>query len=113
MHLVTSTGADANSFFLYMEVKGKIEEYYKSLKFDDLSIYRPGFLDRENKRFGEKLAALFVKGIPVSDVAKSLQLRAEFLAENPVAAGDVSVFDNKAMNKIIHDAATAAPSANL
>jgi oxidoreductase len=112
MHLVTSQGADPSSFFLYMEVKGKIEEYYKNLKFDDLSIYRPGFLDREKKRFGEKLASIFVSGISVDTIGKAMVTRAIQLADRPVATKpDVQYFDNKRILGI--DAAAGAPNSNL
>jgi len=53
---VTAMGADKDSWFLYPETKGKIEEDLKELKFKRLRIYRPGFLKREDSdRFLERL----------------------------------------------------------
>ena len=43
-HLLTSTGAKANSWLLYPSTKGKVEEAVKMLAFNKLSIYRPGLL---------------------------------------------------------------------
>ncbi|XP_028411804.1 oxidoreductase HTATIP2-like [Dendronephthya gigantea] len=78
MSLLTSTGANANSWFLYMKTKGQIEEDCKKLNFDRLSIFRPGLLDRgQDKRFVEKAVGLFWKAIQVSDVAKGMRIDAE------------------------------------
>eukprot|EP01133_Synstelium_polycarpum_P001466 gene1466-1703_t len=46
MHLLTSTGANANSWFLYMKTKGEIEEEMKRQQFKSLSIYRPAKLEQ-------------------------------------------------------------------
>ena len=57
--LVSSVGADADSMLPYSRVKGELEDYARSLKFEGLDIYRPGVLTgaRDEKRFGESLAA--------------------------------------------------------
>ena len=46
VHLLTSAGANAKSFFLYLKTKGEAEENYKNLNFQNLTIWRPGMLDR-------------------------------------------------------------------
>ena len=83
-HLLSSQGANANSYFLYTEIKGKAEEALKALEFDRLSIYRPSVLlvDREENRFGERLARGFLGtfdrsrnfSIKIEDVAKVMAL---------------------------------------
>ena len=52
-HLLTSKGSNSNSMFLYPSTKGKVEEAVTNLRFDKLSIYRPGLLlcSRDNRRF--------------------------------------------------------------
>lgn len=58
--VVSSTGADPSSFFLYPQVKGQVEQMFieaaKEHAFK-LRIYRPGFLEceRENKRWAEEV----------------------------------------------------------
>jgi len=56
-HLLTSKGSNSNSMFLYPSTKGRVEEAVMNLKFDRMSIYRPGLLlcSRENKRFFEEM----------------------------------------------------------
>lgn len=64
-HLVSSTGANKNSLFLYPEVKGKAEEAVSNLGFEQTAIYRPKFLiaenGREEARIGEKIAITILK----------------------------------------------------
>lgn len=42
--LVSSAGADSNSMFAYLKMKGELEDKLKELKFDNLIILRPGAL---------------------------------------------------------------------
>jgi len=56
--LVTSMGADHNSFLLYPKTKGQAEEECKKVGFDKLSIFRPALLltSRNESRPFERLA---------------------------------------------------------
>jgi len=56
-NLVSSGGANKNSMFLYMKVKGEVEEELKQMNFERLSIYQPGMLlcNRTEARTGESL----------------------------------------------------------
>jgi len=56
-HLLTSKGSNSGSMFLYPSTKGKVEEAVIDLKFNKLSIYRPGLLlcSRDNRRFLEEI----------------------------------------------------------
>ncbi|WP_338815273.1 oxidoreductase [Bernardetia sp. Wsw4-3y2] len=83
--LVSSMGADKDSFFYYNEVKGKIEDSISQLDFEKITIVRPSLLlgDREEERLGEGIAQTFSKlfspiipakydGIEASQVAKAM-----------------------------------------
>ncbi|KAJ6647791.1 Oxidoreductase HTATIP2, partial [Pseudolycoriella hygida] len=62
-HLVSSGGANKNSFFLYPKTKGQTEEDVSKLDFERLSIYRPGLLmvNREEKRTVESVLQAIAK----------------------------------------------------
>ena len=93
-HLVTATGANADSPLFYNEVKGKVEEAIIALGLKSLYIYRPSLLLGERKEFrlGEEIAkaisafiSFFVIGsrrgrlwsIKGQDVAKTMYLEAQ------------------------------------
>lgn len=83
-HLESSRGADKNSNFLYLKVKGQVEAEIEALGFDRFAIYRPGVLlvDRQESRPMEYLARKFFSAlntvgsssmsIPIQAVAKAL-----------------------------------------
>ncbi len=56
--LVSSMGADKNSFFFYSQVKGEIENAIQQLGYWSVHIFRPALLlgKRKEVRVGEKLA---------------------------------------------------------
>ncbi|CAG5091603.1 Oidioi.mRNA.OKI2018_I69.PAR.g13159.t1.cds [Oikopleura dioica] len=62
-HLLTSQGSNANSFFLYPQVKGQVENFCTDLNFPKLTIYQPGLLmcDREESRTGEAIFRTIMK----------------------------------------------------
>lgn len=65
--LVSSLGADPNSLFFYNKVKGKIENYLKTMKFPCLGIFRPSLLlgERKEERPGEKWSGPLLKTLNV------------------------------------------------
>ncbi|KAG8001149.1 Oxidoreductase HTATIP2 [Nibea albiflora] len=83
-HLESSRGADKNSNFLYLKVKGQVEADIEALGFDRYAIYRPGVLlvDRQESRPGEWMARKFFgafsavfsssMSIPIPAVAKAM-----------------------------------------
>ncbi|XP_070687041.1 oxidoreductase HTATIP2 [Pempheris klunzingeri] len=83
-HLESSRGADKNSNFLYLKVKGQVEADIEALGFDRYAIYRPGVLlvDRQEKRPAEWLARTFFSAcsavgstsmsVPIQEVAKAM-----------------------------------------
>jgi uncharacterized protein YbjT (DUF2867 family) len=61
--LISSAGANVNSKFFYLRIKGELEEKVKSLPFNKIRIFRPSLLlgERSEKRFGEKAAERILK----------------------------------------------------
>ena len=56
MALLTSQGANPNSWLLYPRTKGETEQEFRSIGFERLAIFQPGLLDRSpNARFVERL----------------------------------------------------------
>jgi uncharacterized protein YbjT (DUF2867 family) len=86
--VVSALGADADSRIFYNKVKGEMEEAVKKLPFTAVHIFQPSLLlgERQEKRFGEQAAAVFMKGagflfngplrkykgIPAKSVAKAM-----------------------------------------
>ncbi|KAI0985342.1 hypothetical protein GJ496_006897 [Pomphorhynchus laevis] len=65
-NLITSIGADSNSFNSYLKAKGEIEEEVRSIGFQCISIYRPAFLiavKRKDSRLLETLTSIFAKPV--------------------------------------------------
>lgn len=58
--LLTSIGANPKSPFLYMQTKGRIEEYVKAKGFPRVSLFRPSLLiaSRQESRPGERIAQI-------------------------------------------------------
>ncbi|GFS19985.1 oxidoreductase HTATIP2 [Elysia marginata] len=63
--IVSSRGADKKSTLLYPRTKGQVEEALKLMKFQRLSIYRPGMLlsKREEKHLLEVLTGFVLKHV--------------------------------------------------
>jgi uncharacterized protein YbjT (DUF2867 family) len=61
--LVSAMGANIASKIFYNRVKGEIEVAISSVPFQGVNIFRPSLIlgDRNEKRFGEKIAAIFSK----------------------------------------------------
>lgn len=49
MFLVSAVGVKAGSWFGYIDTLGRREDAFKSMGFSRLGIYRPGFIDRQEK----------------------------------------------------------------
>ena len=99
--LLTSMGANFKSLFLYMRVKGQVEEAIKQLRFPKLSIYRPGLLlNREHDhRIGEKIASYipFISKIEAADVGRVMLEHA--VGDSPLAPTE----NTSQVNVIVHD----------
>ena len=57
LSLVSSLGANENSLFFYIKIKGKLEQAVKLLNFDNIQIFQPPYLIRQPEliRSGEKI----------------------------------------------------------
>lgn len=101
--IVTAQGSNADSWFLYMQTKGRIENALKALGFSRLSIFQPGLLLRpDNNRLGEKLATWFMPSLPTSTLAAAMlqdaldQPRPASTERRP----EVEVFGNNVIKQI-------------
>ncbi|KAG7391256.1 Oxidoreductase htatip2 [Phytophthora boehmeriae] len=76
MGLLTSQGANKDSWFLYPQTKGEVEDKVQQLKFSRLSIFRPGMLQRGDLLRGtEKMFGWMIPGayqITAGAVAKGM-----------------------------------------
>jgi len=105
--LLSSTGADKNSFFLYTKTKGQAEEGLKSKHFPVLSIFRPGaLLNRENdKRWGESLLKYipFFPKIEATDMARAMRVEAELILErkNIQKSTEVNIYNNDQIKSLL------------
>lgn len=73
--LVSSTGSNPDSWFMYLRVKGECERDLKLKQLNLLSIFQPGLLrNRKDARTIEKIVQVlpFVSGIEAKDAASSL-----------------------------------------
>ena len=73
--LVSSIGANKNSFFFYPKLKGALESSVKSLKFNRIHIFQPPSLIRQPElmRSGEKYSINFLHRINKLGFLKSLK----------------------------------------
>jgi len=102
MHLLTAQGANPNSWFLYPKTKGEIEESMKKEAFPNLSIYRPGFLERgKTDRWVENVLGKLISGLPVSTLAKAMKNAAiTQLSEPTPSTPQTHMFYNKDIYKL-------------
>ena len=74
--LLSSTGSDQRSMFLYMRTKGRVEAACKEVGLQQLTIYRPGLLmhRRNDKRIGETILSCVpgVTKIESADMGKAM-----------------------------------------
>ncbi|CAI5723587.1 unnamed protein product [Hyaloperonospora brassicae] len=71
--LLTSQGANKDSWFLYPQTKGEVEDKVQQLQFDRWSVFRPGMLQRGDLLRGtERMFGWMIPGISVKAVAKAM-----------------------------------------
>ncbi len=73
--LVSSIGANKNSFFFYPKIKGALEDSIKNLNFKKIQIFQPPSLIRQSKlmRSGEKISVPLLKVIAKFGFLKSFK----------------------------------------
>ena len=70
---VSATGANSNSWFLYMKTKGQADKMVMEMGFPTTAIYRPGLISRGDKtRANERFFGFFSSGTPAASVAHAL-----------------------------------------
>jgi oxidoreductase len=71
--VVTSSGSNPNSWFLYLRTKGELENAVRGMGFSHVSLFRPGGLNRgDSMRTVEKIAALVIPTLSVELVGQAL-----------------------------------------
>ena len=86
--LVSSIGANKNSFFFYPKIKGMLEEKIKNLNFQKIQIYQPPSLIRqpELSRKGERVTINVLNLINTFGLLKSLKpLKVRDLAKKMIS----------------------------
>ena len=73
--LVSSDGANKDSFFFYPKIKGALEEEVKSLDFNNIQIFRPPLLVRQDDliRSGEKIGIKIFNRLSKINIFRSLK----------------------------------------
>ncbi len=62
--LLSSMGADAESRYFYMRIKGEVEEAVRALGFERTLIFRPGLLDRGlSARLNERISLMVIRAL--------------------------------------------------
>ena len=83
--LLSSVGSDAKSMFLYLKVKGQVEQAISSVGVNQLCIYNPGMLlnRRGEKRLKETLGSWvpFLAKIQSVDMGRAMIERAVYMAQ--------------------------------
>ncbi|MDZ7846388.1 MAG: hypothetical protein U5L96_06290 [Owenweeksia sp.] len=94
-------GADAGRKTFYLKVKGQMEDALRKMAIPGLFVFRPSLLmgDRSENRFGEKIAAGFMKifgwampkryrGIEAKSVAEAMLRMAQVTGKTRVIESD-------------------------
>jgi len=93
--VVSSSGAKANSWFLYLSTKGKMEASVSELSIGNISLFRPGLITqrRNDKRMGESLAGILpISKVSAAQVGLAMRLDAENKLKNDPYG--VQIFEN-------------------
>ncbi|XP_023121843.1 oxidoreductase HTATIP2 [Amphiprion ocellaris] len=103
-HLESSRGANKDSSFLYLKVKGQVEAEIEALGFDRFSIYRPGVLlvDRQESRPGEWLTRKFFGVFSSTSMSIPIEAVARAMVSNTVLQAEqkTEILENKAISTL-------------
>ena len=86
--LVSSVGANSRSYFFYPKIKGKLENAVKNLDFQQIYIFRPPVLIRQNEkmRSNEKILIIIFKALNKLKLLLSQKpMKVEILAKKMIA----------------------------
>lgn len=100
--LVSSAGANPESFIFYSKMKGKLEEALQQLNFRRIFILRPSFLQgtRKEKRKAEKLTLLLTKVMTSIFFRKYRPIQARMVAQAMI---NTIFFNDEASGTIIYN----------
>ncbi|KAL4166912.1 hypothetical protein KRP22_012399 [Phytophthora ramorum] len=71
--LLTASNANKDSWFLYPQTKGEVEESIKQLSFERTSIFRPGLINRgELARTVESIAGYLLPSVTTHAIARGM-----------------------------------------
>ena len=106
--VISAMGAHAKSTFFYNRVKGNMESHLISMNFPSLTIVRPSLLigDREEFRFGERLAEKLYKAIPFIYPSKYEPVESSSVAKAMIQYAfnaqidSVKIIENKKIHEI-------------
>ncbi|KRX02868.1 hypothetical protein PPERSA_04071 [Pseudocohnilembus persalinus] len=105
--LLSSSGANEKSYFLYMKTKGRTENKLKSMQINKLSIFQPGMLRnrRNDRRCGEFIALYLCCciTIPTGISGKDMALSLLQVAEKP-NNDKITIYSNSECKKIAKQA---------
>jgi uncharacterized protein YbjT (DUF2867 family) len=90
--MVSSVGAAFNSKSYYLKLKGEAEESIRKIKLPSVSIFRPSMLlgKRNEFRFGERMAQLFIKPFSFMIPSDYKPVNAEDVAKAMIAASKLN-----------------------
>lgn len=92
---ISSSGASATSYFLYMKTKGRADEAAVAAGFPHVVIMRPGLLGRKDKaRFGERILSVFLPVMPVERVAAATMVAICDATGTTSEGGTVAAWEN-------------------
>lgn len=114
--VVSSHGADSNSSFFFKQAKGLMEETLMEMKFDRLSIFRPGVLlcDRKEHRPGDTIFQSLLRPIAYffpTAVTLPVETAAIAMLNNVIAPNNrtVDIYENKAIHVVAGMASQYCP----
>jgi len=109
--LVSSLGADPDSFFFYNKLKGEVERDIISLGLPSLSIFRPSLLlgERQELRLAEKIGEVFGMSfsfLMVGPLEKWKPIEAEVVASAMVLASKqehvgIMIYESHEIKKLV------------
>ncbi|XP_065672355.1 uncharacterized protein LOC100201769 isoform X4 [Hydra vulgaris] len=99
---MSTSGANKDSFWLYLNSKGKLEWDCGLLNFPQYSIFRPSFLDRQDKkRLLEKFAGFFVTPISCQTVAQAMVVDALMKLHSQLPeSSEQTIYENSQIYKM-------------
>jgi hypothetical protein len=98
--LMSSEGANAGSMMSYLSQKGQVEDEWKKLDFENLTILRPGVLDRGvQTTFMEKMMGKMMTPMKTETIGKAVMHRVRYVIRHQLKEVKEVYFRNGELNK--------------